>query len=319
MLLSRRATVPFSAERMAIKRLTLPFNLLGPFRARIQSERPERIDEKIDPEIYDRPRNFDIFPETLAPHKQDDQRTEPPRQYTLTQLRSTLQRAHRGGDDVDNIYVSTAWYCKQTKEAEHEFLLFKVSDCNIPKISNFLVLDRTAQTLTPSTSTAISTSISSNVSSHDRLRVSCYGDRESLVEQCGLGPYEVLERLEFPVPTSCNPLRLYELGILALTTSQYRRVYNIISSQCFWFAGCIWEGMRALSPEAICVEVAKKNTRGKFGSFFRQNLDVIEISDITYRARYEIRLFRVEISRGKAVSFYALGVSGMWVIIADEP
>lgn len=304
----RRATVPFPSERMASRRLTLPLHLFGALRTKMQSERTERIDEAVNPEIYERPRNLDIFPETLGLDKLDNFTAEPPIQYNLTQLKSAFKRVHKSEDNVGSVYVSTAFYCKQTKEAEHEFLLLKVFDCNIPKISNFLILDRTVQTPIPSTCTTISTSVSSNIYSHDRIRISGYGDRESFVEQCGLGPYEVLERLDFPTPASPNPLLLYELGILALTTSQYRRIYNIISSQCFWFAGCIWEGMRILSPQANCVEVAKRNTRGKFRNFFRQKLDVIEISDIVYRARHEIRHFRVEISRGRVVSICLLSL-----------
>ncbi|KAF8593714.1 hypothetical protein BDV93DRAFT_566220 [Ceratobasidium sp. AG-I] len=229
------------------------------------------IAESIDPEAYTQPRNLDIFPKPLGSIVQSKLAAEQPIQYTLTQLKFMFQRTYRDEDHIENILVSSARYCKQVDDPKHEFLLLEVRDEKIPRISNYLVLDRTIQTASSRTYAAISTSVSGSPA-HDRLRVSCYGDKELLVKQCNLGPYEELERLEF----LSTPLLLCELVILAVETSSSRYHYNLMSAQCFWFAGCVWESMRMLVPCANHIQVTAHSSRGKYGNVFRHNVDKLE-------------------------------------------
>ncbi|KAF8593711.1 hypothetical protein BDV93DRAFT_194380 [Ceratobasidium sp. AG-I] len=252
--------------------------------------------ESVDPELYNRPRNLDIFPSGLGSFAQSKHALDLPLQYTLTQLKSMFHRSNREEDHIDSIYVSSAEYCKQMGDAKHEFLLLEVQDERIPLISNWAVLDRTVNKATPGTLSAISTSVSSNSPAQDRLRVSCYGDKDLLIKQCTLGPYEVLERLVVPMST---PLWLWELVILALETSRSRFMYNLMSAQCFWFASCVWECMQKLRPGSYRMVVAASNNRGKFGNFFQQDVNKAEVGDILYKVNSEIGQFRRDLARSR--------------------
>lgn len=264
---------------------------------------PGLITESVDPEIYNIPRNLDIFPGALGSYQQSKQALEQPLHYTLTQLKCLFQRSNREEDHIENIYVSSAEYCKETGEAKHEFLLLEVKDERIPLISNWVVLDRTVQASNSGTFSALSTSVSSGAPAQDRLRVSCYGRKDLLTKQCNLTPYDVIERVTLPLS---NPLLLCDLVILALETSKSRFMYNLMSAQCFWFASCVWECMLKLRPETYRPAVAESNNRGRFGKFFRQDVDNLELEDILYKARSEIQSFRMELTRGKEVRFRSL-------------
>ncbi|KAF8594136.1 hypothetical protein BDV93DRAFT_180584 [Ceratobasidium sp. AG-I] len=261
---------------------------------------PSLITDSVDPEIYNIPRNFDIFPTALGSYQQSVQALELPLQYTLSQLKGMFQR-YREEDHIENIYVSSAEYCKQTGDAKHEFLLLEVQDERIPQISNWVVLDRTVGVSTSGAFAAVSTSVSSGSPAQDRLRVSCYGKKDLLTKQCNLAPYEILERVTLPTFASSTPLLLCELVILALETSRSRFMYNLMSAQCFWFASCVWECMLKLRPEAYRSGVAESNNRGRFGNFFRQDVDNLELDDILYKAKSEIELFRMGLARGREV------------------
>lgn len=216
-----------------------------------------------------------------------------------------FQRAYRDEDHVDSIFVSSASYCKQLGDAKHEFILVEVRDKKIPEISNFLVLDRTVQAASSGTFTALFTTFQTSGTAQDRLRVSCYGDKDLLIKQCSLGPYRELELLMFPLDSS-KPLLLCELLILALETSNSGYMYNLMIAQCFWFASCVWECMQLLVPSALCTQVPASKSRGKFRSFYRCNVDKAEIQNILCKAEAEIRLFRVELTRLKEVTFRRL-------------
>ncbi|KAF8593716.1 hypothetical protein BDV93DRAFT_529747 [Ceratobasidium sp. AG-I] len=79
-------------------------------------------------------------------------------------------------------------------------------------------------------------------------------------------------------------------------------MYNLTSSQCFWFAGCIWDGMQALCPGAHLISSDKANTRGKFRKLSLQKPDKADVDDILYKARSEIKQFHLDLSRSKEAS-----------------
>lgn len=293
--------IPVSRERLAPIALALPSAVRETVRKTIRGQNFGRIRESIDPAIYKLPRNLDIFPNGLGSCAQSTQALQHPIQYSLSQLRTMFQRSYRDDDHFENIYISSAQYCKQRDDPNHEFLLLEVRDEKVPKISNFLVLDRTVQ-ISTGVYGALSTSISTSTPAHDRLRVSCYGDKDLLIDQCKLGPYDVLERLVFPSYSWSKPFLLYELVILALETSRLRVMYNLMNAQCFWFAGCVWECMRKLRPESRRDRELGKDSRGKYGNFFQQSVKENEVEDVLYKARSEISHFGIELARGKEVS-----------------
>ncbi|KAF8602955.1 hypothetical protein BDV93DRAFT_581129 [Ceratobasidium sp. AG-I] len=257
------------------------------------------IMDSVDPEIYNIPRNLDIFPTALGSYQQSTQALELPLHYTLNQLKGMFQRSNREEDHIESIFVSSAEYCKQIGDAKHEFLLLEVKDERIPQISNWVLLDRTVSVSTSSNFTAVSTSVSSSSPAQDRLRVSCYGKKDLLIKQCSLGPYYVLERVTLPSSASSKPLMLWELVILAIETSSSRLMYNLMSAQCFWFASCLWESMRRLVAGAYHEQIVADNSRGKFGHFFQQDVDRFEVEEILYKTKSEFGQFRRELARGK--------------------
>ncbi|KAF8600649.1 hypothetical protein BDV93DRAFT_510686 [Ceratobasidium sp. AG-I] len=243
----------------------------------------------VDQETYRLPRNRGIFPPTLGITVQDKKTADPPLQYTFPQLMAKFQPLHQGEDHISDIFVFSASYCKQLNDAKHEFLLLEVRDPKIPEISNLLILDRTVLKYMFIGSTE-SRSISSEGRANDRLRVSSYGSKELLTEQCSIGPYEALEHFVFP--SSASPFLLSDLVIIALETSNTRVEYNLIKAQCFWFASCVWECMRSLNPSVYWARVAQDNSRGKFGRVFKQAVDQAELGKLMSGVKDRIHKFQ---------------------------
>ncbi|KAF8602961.1 hypothetical protein BDV93DRAFT_557146 [Ceratobasidium sp. AG-I] len=255
--------------------------------------------KRLSLEAYRGTRGLHVFSCALGSYKQSPQALDQPLRYSLNQLLSQLQRSNREAVRTKTIYISSAEYCKQTGDAEHEFLLLEVQDERIPQISNWVVLDRTVGVSTPDAFEAASTDVSSGSPARDRLRVSCYGKKDLLAKQCSLAPYDILERVTLPTFASSTPLLLCELVIFALEASRSRFLDKHMSAQCFWFTSCAWECILKLQPEAYHLTVAYSNNRGKFGNFFRQDVANLELDDIFYKAESETKLFRMELARGR--------------------
>jgi hypothetical protein len=273
--------------------------LLRAVQRSIRTARLGLITESIDPAIFELPRNLTIFPNGLGSWAQSTNAAVAPLVYSLQQLIDMFRRAYREEDHIENIYVSSARYCKQPKDAKHEFIILEVRDNMVPKIANFLVLDRTVQGPATKGRVPVSASISTSILAQDRLRVSYYGDTRSLLKSCDLHNYNELARLEF---SPSNPFFLYELVILASATSNTRQMYNLYNAQCFWFAGSVWDCMRVLRKDAQHTQSEQTKIRGSFGPFFSQKVDGAEQEDILYKVRHEIAQFKVELKRGQEVS-----------------
>ncbi|KAF8593896.1 hypothetical protein BDV93DRAFT_581942 [Ceratobasidium sp. AG-I] len=258
----------------------------------------DTLKNPVDPEVYKIPRNHYIFPFGLGSYTESKEAPDHPLQYTLVQLKFLLQRSIREEDDTERIYVASAEYCKRLDHVKHEFLLLEVRDTWIPQISNYVVLERTVD-LSSGAIAAASTSSSSGSPAQDRLRVCSYGEKHLLTKQCGLRPYDVLERLEQPSPSVSTPLLLRDVLILALETSKSRHMYHLITAQCYWFASCIWECMLKLRPEAYRTPLITSKGRGKFGRVFKLDVNSLEINEISHKAESEIRQFLRELAIGK--------------------
>ena len=55
--------------------------------------------------------------------------------------------------------------------------------------------------------------------------------------------------------------------------------------------------------------VAASNNRGKFGKFFHQDVNKVEVDDILYKSNSEIKQFRMDLTRAIEVSLYSTCVS----------
>jgi hypothetical protein len=173
------------------------------------------------------------------------------------QLHNSLVERYDPKTPTESIIVKSAWYGKQTKSAQHEFIVVEFEDIRIPGLKNFLVLDRNAENYHQgSTRTAAS---SQTVPAHDSFRVSYEGNVKKLLQECQLMPYKFLESLSFP---SDEPLHLYELVALAEVASKRYPNYHVVDSSCYLFAGVVWECMQLMRPKANYQEALARK-RGK--------------------------------------------------------
>lgn len=148
---------------------------------------------------------------------------------------------------TESIIVQSAWYGKQKKGAQHEFIIVQVEDIAIPGLTNYLVLDRSVDH-NQGYAGGVALASSRIVPAKDTFRVSYDGKLKKLIEECRLRNYRCLQQLSFP-PN--QPLRLYELVTLAATVSDRHKHYNLVDSSCYLYAGVIWECMIRMRPSVI--------------------------------------------------------------------
>jgi hypothetical protein len=169
------------------------------------------------------------------------------------QMYYMLIECHDPDKPIESITVKSAWYGKQTRAAEHEFILVQFEDTDLG-ITNYLVLDRNVSNHQGSLKTS-----SQTTKAVDTFKVSFDGNLKKLLQECDLMPYKFLESLSFP---SDEPLRLYELVTLAKVVSGQYPDYHVLDSSCYLYSGVIWECMRLMRPSAVYKDALAKK-RGK--------------------------------------------------------
>ncbi|KAF8601968.1 hypothetical protein BDV93DRAFT_557948 [Ceratobasidium sp. AG-I] len=172
-------------------------------------------------------------------------------------LYMSLIERHNPETPLESIIVKSAWYGKQTKGAQHEFIVVQVEDKNIQGLTNYLVLDRNVDAEEQNRTVLGS---SSTIRAKDTFRISYDGDIDKLLKHCRIKRHRFLEKLSFP---SDMPLHLYELVTLADVVSERYPNYRLIDSSCYLFAGAIWECMRLICPSVI----RDNNLEGERGRF----------------------------------------------------
>ncbi|KAH7338621.1 hypothetical protein B0J17DRAFT_717049 [Rhizoctonia solani] len=193
-----------------------------------------------------------------------------PYSLALDQLLNILagQGSYNPNNNVEFISVKNAWYGKQTISVKHEFIIVEVQDTKIG-LRNYLILDRNNGEATETALRGLSQVSSSGTAAKDQFRVSYDGDKDKLLRQCNLYPYDTLEEINF---TSDQPLLLYQLAIIAKTAAEHHEKYNLIRANCYWFAGLIWECMLQLRRKSQHRHLTNKRKRGRFRST-RQTID----------------------------------------------
>jgi hypothetical protein len=223
-----------------------------------------------------RHRNTVIFPRGLGqtPPANDSQY---PYLYTPDQLLAQLIDAE-GKDLAAGICVTFAAYCKQTSSARHEFILVLVKEAVVDSVSNWILIDRNAE----SQSAGLFSS-SSKVRAMDLLRVSYYGDSHTLLRGSSLNSsYCVHETMAFDME---SPFPLSTLLYLVDTASSKRTEYELFNSQCYWFASAIWDCMQTMFPEASHLLV--KEGRGRL-RVYKQKANEPELADIERIVREKV-------------------------------
>jgi hypothetical protein len=186
--------------------------------------------------------------------------------YTLKleQLYYSLIERYDPNAHVETVIVKSAWYGKQTRSAEHEFILIQVEDTAAEGLTNYLVLDRNVGERSHGPLGKISRSWASSqaTTTIDTFRVSYDGNMKQLLDECQLSPHTYLEQLQFQ---SEAPLHLYELVTLASIVSNRYPLHRAVNSSRYLFIGLVWECMRRMRPGAIYEDIQAGKKRGRFG------------------------------------------------------
>lgn len=192
--------------------------------------------------------------------------------FTPEQLYYSLIERYDPKTPVESMIVKSAWYGKQAKSAHHEFLIIRVEDIMTPGLSNYLVLERNANSNQGLSKTA-SMASAGTTSARDTFQVAYDGDVRKLLKECKLEPFDCLEELTF----KCDaPLRLYELITLADTVSKQHPAYRVFDSSCYLYAALIWDCMRQMRPKATFTAGPTKNKGRCYGFQFKPAATVVQ-------------------------------------------
>lgn len=205
----------------------------------------------------------DVFPPGVPSASSRGSHTGSHYTLKLEQLYYSLVERYDSNKHADSIIVKNAWYSRQTRAAEREFIVIQVEDIGIDGLSNYLVLDRNAGELSRRPLGLISRSLafSQAPTTVDAFRVSYDADVKRLLEECQLDPYKCTEQLQFDPGM---PLRLYELVTVACVVSDQNPFHRTLDSDFNQFVGLVWECMRRIQPVAT-YSIDKSKKRGLFG------------------------------------------------------
>ncbi|KAF8596189.1 kinase-like protein [Ceratobasidium sp. AG-I] len=164
---------------------------------------------------------------------------------------------------VESIIVKSAWYGKQTKGAQHEFIIVQVEDIDISGLINYLALGRNIDPREHSWRGFLP--FLPTVGAKDAFRISLDGDLKKLLKECGFEHHRLLEQLSFPPNI---PLHFYKLVALADVASKLFPDYRLVDSSSHLFAGVIWNSIRLAHPSIVgsdnLAEVRGRRRRFRF-------------------------------------------------------
>ncbi|KAF8601965.1 hypothetical protein BDV93DRAFT_524369 [Ceratobasidium sp. AG-I] len=208
------------------------------------------------------PRLRDIFPPGVSSASLRARHTGSHYTLKLEQLYYSLVERYDSNTHADSIIVKSAWYSKQTRAAEREFILIQVEDVGIEGLSNYLVLDRNTGEPSQRPLGMMSRALvfSQAPMTVDAFRVSYDGNMKQLLEECQLNPYKCVERIQFD---SEMPLRLYELVALTCVISDRYPLHRAVDSGLNLFVGLVWECIRQMRP-AASHNISQPKKRGIF-------------------------------------------------------
>ncbi|KAJ1302463.1 hypothetical protein OPQ81_002781 [Rhizoctonia solani] len=190
----------------------------------------------------------------------------------LDQLLDALIGSYSPHNHVEAILVKNLWYGKETKSVEHEFIIVEVEDMEGKNLKNFMILDRNNGEPTESSVRGISQISSSGTVAKDQFRIAYDGDKKKLLQQCNLSDHIILEQIQF---SPGQKFKLYQLATIASVVSERHTAYNVISANCYWFAGLTWECVLEMYPQVQHELLAnsKKRKRGSYSVLSRQKVD----------------------------------------------
>ncbi|CAE7148076.1 unnamed protein product [Rhizoctonia solani] len=207
--------------------------------------------------------------------------------YVPWELLDAIQKDRDAVDGIDHIYVSSARYYKKPKGAQHEFLMFVLKDSTCNSRQNAIIIDRVASpgridnrdsppdnledlaendhralrrnvlaSVLTSSHEPIARRVSSNSSSIsdsfngitgvpalDMCRVSASGGFEDMAERLTLTPCTCIAELKF----SDKSFTLEKLLNLAAAVSNHEPRYDLLKTQCYWYALMLWELVQRVS------------------------------------------------------------------------
>lgn len=185
------------------------------------------------------PKGFDEIPGGPSSHKSHFS-------YQPEQLCNSLVERYDPDVPSESIVITCAWYGKQNRRAQHEFIAIQVEDMDIEGLTNYLILDRNVKAHLGPLKRFLPSSFQ-DTGATDTFKISYNGEYDKLLDDCQLAPSKYLEMLTFD---SDEPLRLYEVAVLADHVSNQHPTYNIRDTSCYMFAGMIWDCMHLMRSSA---------------------------------------------------------------------
>lgn len=195
-------------------------------------------------------RNYIIFPIQMDdPHYQPS--SPPLSSYSTADIKDRHMMQPDLAEHVQTIWVDAAIFYKQTKNPQHEFIVFSVRDQKNPNLHNFVALDRNVRVrkgligFRPWNRKA-----KDDVNlAEDRFHVSHRGDLPPLLKYCAweVSGCNSVEHIAF----GQGAFTLAQLLVLASTTTQFRPQYSLSQYHCYWFANSIWECITMITNQAV--------------------------------------------------------------------
>ncbi|CAE6500877.1 unnamed protein product [Rhizoctonia solani] len=266
-------------------------------------------------------RLVDVFPPGFD-SKSKSSSSRGPYQFAPEQLYRTLTHAYAREHHVESTIVTSAWYGKQKNGARHEFILIEVEDTEAG-FKNFIVLDRNNSKSPPVESEdspglnlspgGIGCSRSCQSAAADAFRVSYNGIEKQLLRECQLQGNQYLEMIKFG---SEGQLFLYQLVTLVHLVSESSQNYAVAGRNCYWFAGVIWECIRALHPSAE-YDGRRSRIRGKF-AMMRYTPNTEDIHRICQEFEQEIRSVEDRLAQLREKWFKMEGTSFEMTAVASN-
>lgn len=196
------------------------------------------------------------------PHSSSNSSTNPSSKFSVQPPTFTPQQLYdlctfrRSNLSTAGTVVVSAWYGKQATASYHEFIVIHVEDLTMPGRKNCMVIDRNPNNL--GISNCALAAVWGNA--RDAFRISYDGDLTQLLAACQLTPHMVLEEIRI-YPDELLPL--VHLVTLVNHISELHSNYSLVDTNCYWFAGLIWECLRKMCPKAK-YEVVVPGKRGRF-------------------------------------------------------
>lgn len=183
------------------------------------------------------------------------QPSSPRLSYRPHQLSKSMLKSENSSDHLRRIHITTSQYCRQQTTGQ-EFIIFSVFDSALPKISNWLILDRNGRRVLKKDESDESQHIAQcwsfnlrslieRVQPPGRFYISNSKDEQEFIQQNGFSNYKVERELTLPSDPAFSLDHLLVLASGLATPLRFR--YPNATQPVDWYPRSTWEAMQLVS------------------------------------------------------------------------